>query len=246
MELDVRIRAGSGLGEIVEYGRNHRQLGLYLYLAERGESTLEELTRVYTLFAGRRVTPETVKTQLRLLEVKGLVEKSGDRYRAVGVPIEALVGVFDIKRARAGRIGGERRLQSLLYGKTGLTPVKTLPPRLRDKIRRVVETAKSLVERGDRETALDLLVHTLLPVRETGVLWLWWRDTFIYYERKTMAAGSFHTVKFPALANLLRELGFTEGVLVYHTLGSEDNAETVDEDPRRVHRGNSSAEDGFH
>ncbi|MEM4827585.1 MAG: hypothetical protein QXK07_06050 [Desulfurococcaceae archaeon] len=183
-----------GLERIVEYGRNHRQIGLYLYLAERGESTLEELTRVYTLFAGRRVTPETVKTQLRLLEVKGLVEKSGDRYRAVGVPIESLPGLFDTKRARAGRIGGERRLQSLL---TGLPSIRSLPPRLRGKIRRVVETAKSLVEKGDRETALDLLAHTLLPVRETGVLWLWWRDTFIYYERKTMAAGSFHTVKFP-------------------------------------------------
>ncbi|MEM4561935.1 MAG: hypothetical protein QW123_03565 [Desulfurococcaceae archaeon] len=34
-----------------------------------------------------------------------------------------------------------------------------------------------------------------------------------------MTAGSFHSVEFPALAKLLRELGFTEGVLAYHTLG---------------------------
>ncbi|MEM4561936.1 MAG: hypothetical protein QW123_03570 [Desulfurococcaceae archaeon] len=102
--------------------------------------------------------------------MKGLVEKTGDRYRAIGVPAEALPRLFDMKRARAGRIGGERALQSFLYRKTGLTPVKGVPPRLRDKIRRVIETARALAERGDRATALDLFAHTLLPVRETGVL----------------------------------------------------------------------------
>ena len=72
----------------------------------------------------------------------------------------------------------------------------------------IIRKAKELIRRGKREIALDLLVHTLLSIREPGVLWLWHGDEFIYFERKSFEQGSLHCAKFPALSNLLKDLGF--------------------------------------
>ncbi|MEM4854719.1 MAG: hypothetical protein QXE75_04800 [Sulfolobales archaeon] len=210
------------LEEVVRIGRRHRQLGIYLYLLRRGSADLSELYSVYNMFSRHRVRPETVETQLRLLEVKGLVKKEGEIYRAVQVPAESLPHLFDYKRSRASRLGSEKTLLKYLYRREGveLPSIRDVSPRLRRKLQQVVETAKKLIEKGDRATALDIITHTLLPVRKTGVLWCWFKDTFIYYERKIMSEGCFHSVRFPALAELLKELGFSEGLMVYHTLGS--------------------------
>jgi len=203
---------------IIDIGRKHKQLGLYLYLLYRGESRLEDLYRIYNYFSRHRVTLETVKLQLKYLTVKGLVRKEGETYRAIQVPAEALPGLFDFKRSRSGRLGSWKSLQFYLYNGE-LPTIRDINPKLVKKMREVIETAKDLVEKGRKEVALDLLIHTFLPVRQTGVLWLWHGDTFIFYEKKIMAGGSFHSVKFPTLSQLLKTLGFEEGVMIYHTLG---------------------------
>jgi len=210
------------IDEILSIGRRHHQLGIYLYLLKKGQATLKEIHRIYNTFSGHRVTADTVKTSLRFLKAKGLVVEKDGIYTPIEVPKESLYFLFDIKRSRAGRIGAERSLIHNLYRKEDieLPSVRGINPNLRRKIQQVVETARDLVEKGDRATALDLVVHTLLPVRRTGVLWLWWGDVFIYYERKVMTAGCFHSVRFPTLAKLLKELGFTEGLMVDYILGS--------------------------
>jgi len=94
-------------------------------------------------------------------------------------------------------------------------------------LEQAVQLAVQLVQRGKHEAALDLISHTLLPIRENGVLWLWRGDEFIYYEKKVMSEGTFHSVRFPALAELLRKLGFHEGIMVYHLLGHEEVKELI-------------------
>ena len=61
-----------------------------------------------------------------------------------------------------------------------------------------------------------MLVHTLLPVRKTGVLWARHGDIFVYYEPKT---GMFHAVHSTLLARIFDKLGFGEGIMVWHALG---------------------------
>ncbi|MEM4592526.1 MAG: hypothetical protein QW196_03925 [Sulfolobales archaeon] len=221
IERKTRTRLEKDLEKIVKVGRRHRQLGIYVYLLEKGQATFEEIYTMYNMFSRHRVEPETVRTQLRFLKVKGLVIEKNGIYRAVQVPVEALPGLFDYKRSRAGRLGASNTLMKYLYRKEDieLPAVDNINPKLRKKLRQVIDTVKELIEKGDRYTALDLLAHTLLPVRKTGVLWCWFKDTFIYYERKIMTEGCFHSVRFPALASLLKELGFTEGLMIDHIVG---------------------------
>lgn len=201
--------------ENVDAGRVHRQLGPYFYLLERRSALFDELHAFYSKLAEQPVDPKTVRTQLKYLEIKGFVRRKGEVYEPVPVPREALFGLFDLKRARVGRAGAEEALQQRLYRK----PQVVAPRKLKSMIRRVMKTAGSLIEKWDRCMALDLPVHMLLPVRKTGVLWCWFNNTFIYYEEKAISAGYFHSVRFSALLKLLRDLGFEEGILAYHTLG---------------------------
>jgi len=76
--------------------------------------------------------------------------------------------------------------------------------------------------------ALDLLAHTLLPLRETGILWLWRGDEFIYFEKKTYVLVEYG---YSAI-NILKEHNVTvlcipsydlfkpwKWVLLFHELG---------------------------
>lgn len=211
-------KVGKDLEEIVRVGRKHRQLGLYLYLLERREARFPELHAVYNLFSRHRVRPETVRTQLKYLELKGLVQREGEIYRPTPIPLEAALDLFSENRSRAGRIGAERILQYHLY-RGEMPAVKDISPKLRRKLSKVLEVVREQVERGDKYTALDLIAHTLLPVRATGVLWCWFGDTFLYYEPKPTERGIFHSVRAPALANLLTDLGYKEGLMIDHLKG---------------------------
>ena len=219
------------LKKIVEYGRVHRQLGLYLYLLEKYRETgeglsLHHLHSFYSKMIGRPIHEETVRRQLKLLINKGLVREEGGAYYPVPLPAEVVVKLFDVKRAEAGRVGAIKRLRQVIY-ENSLPAVKTLPKSLKYYVETIVEKARKLVEEGKREVALDLVVHTLLPLRENGVLWLWRGDEFIYYEKKTMNEGIFHCVRFPALSKLLQELGFQEGIMVHHVLGHDEASDII-------------------
>jgi len=214
-----------GLEQIIDAGKRFRQLGLYMFIwywyhTYRSGVDFDKLWRFYNNFSDHVVHPETVRKQLRMLMNKGLVEEKNGKYYPVPLSPDIVIKMFDVKRSYVGKRGATTRLRQIIY-REELPLVKELPKSLKYYVEKVVQLAVRLGGQGKREVALDLLIHTLLPVRENDILWLWRGNEFIYFERKTMVEGNFHSVRFPVLANLLRSLGFKEGVMVYHLLGHD-------------------------
>jgi hypothetical protein len=212
------------LDEISSFGRRHRQLGLFLFIyywyALHGHGAdFRRLWRFYNSISDHVVHENTVRKQLKLLENKGLVEERGGKYYPKVSDLEAAAAAFDVERSRAGKMGARRAFRQYIY--RGRVKPLALPKQLKGYVRRIAETAVRLVERGRREAALDLIVHTLLPVRESGVLWLWRGDEFIYYESKVGAKGEFHSARSQLLADFLKSLGFREGLMIYHVRGHD-------------------------
>jgi len=232
MVVSMKVGAGdvgekkSVLEKVVEVGKRNRQLGLYLYIvlyySQHGEGVdFGKLHRFYNNIAGHVVCEFTVSRQLDMLESRGLIEERGGRYYPRILDLEAAVDLFDKARSRAGRLGAVARLRKELMLKVNPRLVEIeIPKNLKYYVEKVVRKTTELAEKGRRLEALDLIVHTLLPLRENGVLWVWWRDTFIYYEPK--AKPSLHSVKAPLVAELLKKLGFEEGIMAHHTLGHEE------------------------
>jgi len=184
------------------------QCAIYYYLWLRHRASLGELHRIYSKIAGRVICPNTVRKQLKILERKGLVKRTGNYYMPLVEPEEVL-DLFDTKRSRAGRKGALKRSLGVKRKKT------EIPPGLDHYVKKVVSEAKKLIAKGDRTVALDLLTHTLLPLRETEALWLWHRNTFIYWNSKS---HNFRAVESKEIADLLRKLGYREGIMIFHTL----------------------------
>ena len=189
---------------------------LYVLSASGKPVSLAGAKKLYEILAGRRVHRATVTKQLNMLRRKGLVRIKDDKIIALKSFRDSL-DLFDHKRSLAGRRGARQKLTSIYYVRRIPVP-RGLPPGASYYLRRVAAETKKLVKQGDRAAALDLLVHTLLPLRENGVLWLWFKDKFIYYEPKT---DQFHIVSSKPVAKLLRKLGYTEGIMTWHILGHE-------------------------
>ncbi len=173
--------------------------------------------KLYEAITGRKVHQATITKQLRMLERKGLIRIESNKIIALKKFSDTL-DLFDSRRSRAGRKGAQRRLVYSTQVRHIPPPRRVIPRGAEYYLQRVLSEAKKLIGRRDRTAALDLLVHTLLPVRENGVLWLWYRDKFIYYEPKT---DRFHIVSSKPVAKLLRKLGYTEGIMAWHILGHE-------------------------
>lgn len=187
------------------------QYALYYYIWENRETSLRKLYRAYCEITGRTVALNTLRKQLKILERKGLVKKIGDTYTALVEPEEVL-DLFDSKRSKAGRKGALKR--ALKAGKTE----HRISLGLAYYVKQVADEAKKLIGRGDRTAALDLLAHTLLPLRETETLWLWHRNTFIYWNGKS---HNLRAVESKEVAELLKKLGYREGIMVFHTLAHD-------------------------
>jgi len=220
-----------GLEQIITIGKKFRQLGLYMFIwywfqIYKDGVDFSGLWGFYNNIADHVVNPETVRKQLKMLQAKGLVEERGGKFYPVPLPPDVAVKLFDVERSRVGKRGAATRLRQILY-RNQLPFVEEIPRGLKRYVRKIVDTAVQLALQGKREVALDLLVHTLLPVRKTGILWIWRNDEFIYFEKKTMVEGTFHSVKFFVLARLLRELGFHEGVMVWHIYGHEEAKQLI-------------------
>ena len=80
------------------------------------------------------------------------------------------------------------------------------------------EEAEKLLKKSDRTVALDLLIHTYLPLRENEILWLWKDNEFIYWDNKNK---TFRCLYSEELSKLLKKLGYSEGILAWHILGHE-------------------------
>jgi len=220
-----------GLDQIIDAGKKFRQLGLYLFIwywyqVYKDGVDFGKLWRFYNNISDHVVSQETVRKQLKMLMSKNLIEERGRKYYPTLLPADIVIKMFDVERSRAGKTGAVKRVRQILY-RNQMPFVQEMPKNLKYYVERVVQLAVRLARQGKHETVLDLLVHTLLPLRENAVLWIWKGDEFIYYERKVMSEGVFHSVRFPVLADLLKKLGFKEGVMVYHLLGHDEAKDII-------------------
>jgi len=191
------------------------QYALLWHIYLRRVVSFEELYKLYNRLTDNRVVCEaTVRNQLKVLERKGVIRREGGKYVALVDPRD-VEDLFDVERSKSGKIGA-----ALRHLKVGSTSLK-VSPGLSYYTRQVVERAKELVHKGKKAAALDLIVHTLLPLRENEVLWLWHNDIFVYYAPKT-GAGKFRAVRSREVSDLLKRLGFDEGIMIFHTLGHEE------------------------
>jgi len=234
-EARVKTRATA---DLVEEGRRlYREKGpsytIWWFLREvwlrrRHPVKLEDIYRFHQAVAGVRSKNATVKA-LKRLELYGLVKNLGGGWYRPEVLDEGLAsGSIDFSRVRTRDqvLGKKRELSSRLDKSEEL-------PR---PVQEVIDRARELIEKGERWRAVDLIAHTLLPVRESGILIARLGDLFIYYESKTSKMHMLHSEK---LAKIFDELGIGEGSLALHRsqeassiirrmFGSHDNA-------RRVH-----------
>jgi len=100
----------------------------------------------------------------------------------------------------------------------------------------VLSVVEKLVKEGNKWIAVDLLAHTLLPVRLTGVLIARICDFFLYYEFKTR---KMHMIGSRRVSELLESLGVADAILLRLKLHSTDtiirDLFASYENARRVH-----------
>ncbi len=195
------------------------QYALLWYVYLKRSAGLRELYRIYMYLSNKVVRENTVRKQLRQLERGGLLKRIRDRYVALVDPRE-VTDLFDVERSRAGKVGA-----TIKHLKISSKSLK-ISPGLAYYTKKIIEESQKLIKRGKRAVALDLIVHTLLPLRENEVLWLWHQDTFIYYIRKTKS-GRFRAIRSEEVSKLLRKLGFSEGIMILHVLGHAEASRII-------------------
>ncbi len=164
----------------------------------------EDIYRFHQAIAGVKSKNATWKI-LKRLELYGLIEDVNGWYKPVIFDESIVKGSIDWRRVRTRDqvIGSSTRKQS----------AKKVVEKLPKPVQRVVAMARQLIEQGKKWQAVDLLAHTLVGVRETGVLVARKGDTFIYYEKKT---SKMHMVKSSKLAEIFEQLGIHDEILTCH------------------------------
>jgi len=194
------------------------QYALLLYIAAR-RPDFNELFRVYKEICDKGVKRQTVYKQLKKLEEKRFIKKKGGRYVAIVDPTaREIAESFNKSHSRVGKLGATIRHMGLKVKSTKISPGFV------HYLKVIVEKARKLIREGKREVALNLLIHTLLPLRKSDVLWLWHGNTFVYYSRKVR---SFRSVRSEKVAQVLRELGFREGIMIHHVKGLEESGKII-------------------
>jgi len=234
---EVEKRRTYVTGELLEKAKElYRAKGisytLWWYLKEvwqrrKHPVKFEDLFRLHKYVAGVRSKNSTLKA-LRRLEMYGLVQNLGGWYKPLILDESIAEGSIDFSRVRTrDQVLRRKGAEEVQHGQPGEIPRELEP---------VIKAAKELIEKGEKWKAVDLLAHTVLPVRETGVLLARKNDLFLYYERKT---NKMHMIKSEKLAKLFDALGIKDEVLLMHRqheadsiikrlFGSHDNA-------RRLH-----------
>ena len=175
-----------------------------VWVRRRHAVRLEDVYRFHRRIAGIRSKNATWKI-LKRLEGYNVVACVGcGRYVPLVLDEKIVRGAIDWRRIR-------RRDQVVKRGERGRKELTRSGAE--QVVGKIVGIARILVERGDVWKAVDLIAHTILPIRETGVLVLKINDEFIYFERKT---GKMHLVKSRWLCEVWKDLGLPDGVLVNH------------------------------
>jgi len=198
-----------------------------VWLRRRHAVKFEDLFRLHKEIAGVNSKNATFKA-LKRLEMYGLVQNIGNGwYKPLVLDPTIAEGSIDFSRVRTRDQVLRRKDAETAYGQA-----KDVPRELEAVIRK----AEELIRKGEKWKAVDLLAHTVLPVRRSGVLLARKVDVFLYYEHKT---DKMHMIKSEKLAKLFDALGIKDEVLAAHRqfeaddivrrlFGSHDNA-------RRLH-----------
>jgi len=194
------------------------QYALLWYIYLFGEAALTKLYRIYRYLSEKTIRENTVRKQLEQLQRKGLIKRIGDKYYSLVDPRE-VEDLFDRERSRAGKIGATLRHMKIKNKSMKISPG------LSYYTKKVIDEAQKLIRKGKKAVALDLISHTLLPLRENAVLWLWHGDLFAYYEPKTRQR--WRVIESKEISNLLKKLGFTEGIMILHTLGHNEVSKII-------------------
>jgi len=199
----------------------------YLYL--RAPTSLGLAYEFHHMIASTKSKNATLKILQRLAGY-GVIRKVCD---GVYIPVAAPDVAFNA-------IDGSRvRLRNQVVGtnsRNSFQDADSEVSRVPRAVAAIISTAKRLVEEGKKWIAVDLLAHTLLPVRRTGVLLARRGDVFVFYERKTR---KMHMLRSPSLAEIFRGLGIGNSFLGLHRLHEADNIIrelfSSHENARRIH-----------
>ncbi len=200
------------LSNIDKYRRIYRKYGIqYALLKIIAENnlalTFTHLKLLYEALVGHRISNGTVGDLLSRLLRKGLLVRIGSNYCFnEKLDLETAKTVIDVKRALNGikgaRTSGTRSIS--LSKEFNLQPPRS--------VKKVLHIASELIKENYWK-AVDLIAHTLIGVRETGVWFLWVRDYFIYGERKSRF---LHYFRSQPLSELLKSIGLREGFMYEH------------------------------
>jgi len=207
--------------------------------------TFKQIHEIYKAVAGVSSKGSTGRI-LRWLTENGFLEKAGRGIYKLPEPIKEMITTEEGKREilellsealdkRALKSTIKHRMSRILKARKGELETKEEEKKIPKSAKKVIAIAQSLIKEGKKAEAIDLIAHTLLPIRKTGLLIARKGDIFIYYERKT---GKMHLLKSKKLAEIFEQLGITDELLYYHygkatklikkLFGSHQNA-------RRVH-----------
>ncbi|MEM1528385.1 MAG: hypothetical protein QXS62_06725 [Sulfolobales archaeon] len=171
--------------------------------------TFAEIKAIYEMLVARSLSKGTVHEVLKRMLSKGLVIRRPEGYTFnPKITIHEALRAIDVKRSLNGKRGAMSSQQ-----REATNTVNADSPKIPHEVRELMERASQLAKQ-DYWKAVDLIAHTLVGVRETGIWFLWVNDLFIYREEKT---GFFHYFKSRRLSEFLKELGFGEGLMFNHT-----------------------------
>jgi len=199
----------------------------YLYL--RAPTSLSLAYEFHHMVSGTKSKNATLKVLKRLADY-GIIRGV---YDGMYVPVAAPDVAFN------GIDGSRVRLRNQVVGagsRSDFQDSYSEVSRVPRAVAEVISIAKRLVEEGRKWVAVDLLAHTLLPVRRTGVLLARCGDVFVFYERKTR---KMHMLRSPNLAEIFSGLGIGNGFLGLHRLHEADDIIrelfSSHENARRIH-----------
>ena len=186
------------------YNRFGAKATLLVYLLVRGKPLrLYDLFRFHQAIAGVSSDNSTRKVLKRLLR-DGLIYRKGKLYYPSPDALLLMWDSIDWSRVRTKRYTGNGVVSK---------PSKRRVRGVGSQVRRVVRIARSLARRGDTLRAVSLLTHTLLGVRQTGVLLYRKGGLFIVYEHKDRSVRVLFSER---IGKLFDDLGLPEGSLYMH------------------------------
>jgi len=185
----------------------------FVFVNRKHGVRFKDLHRIHCLILGRNVRKNATWKALNTLAKKGLVKSVNGVYYPIVLDEEVVRGSIDFKRVRTKTRTSKRKIEAK---GVQIEEREAIP----QPVRKVIGKVEELVRKNDTWKAIDLVAHTLLPVRQTGLLIAKYKDMFIWYERKT---GFMHYVISEKLSKLWKELGLPEGPLGLHRESEADS-----------------------